>query len=368
MAVPGTMLRTTWAQVDATSLTDFSRVLTDNITSNQVVLWMLGQLGGIVTRQGKTIFEPIMLDDAASAKWYSGYDPLDMTRTEVATGAEYAFKQLAGVEQISGFEKFQNSGPGQIIDLWDAMGQRLAITMKRKVNQALPADGSADGGKALIGYQSGLPFDPQTGVYGTLDRALNPTWRNQYFGGGGVGQFGIGTGTAAGVANINDATVVGNSTQGVINLFSGLRGMIVACMAGSDSPHLVVMVRQAYLKLLDGLEQKQQIVRGPDSTDAALGQAGFKNVVYMGVPHVWDEDMLPNTSVVVGSVSNTAGFGCVALNLDYAKMVFGEGYEFTFTDPIQPDNQDSASIKCLMYGNVVFSNLRRQARANFAGA
>ena len=143
MATPGTMLRTTWAQVDATSLTDFSRVLTDNITSNQVVLWMLGQLGGIVTRQGKTIFEPIMLDDAASAKWYSGYDPLDMTRTDVATGAEYAFKQLAGVEQISGFEKFQNSGPGQIIDLWDAMGQRLAITMKRKVNQALPADGSA---------------------------------------------------------------------------------------------------------------------------------------------------------------------------------------------------------------------------------
>src|SRR5262245_23303680 len=364
MAVPGTMLRTTWAQVDATSLTDFSRVLTDNITSNQVVLWMLGQLGGIVTRQGKTIFEPIMLDDAASAKWYSGYDPLDMTRTEVATGAEYAFKQLAGVEQISGFEKFQNSGPGQIIDLWDAMGQRLAITMKRRVNQALPSDGSADGGKALIGYQSAIPFDPQTGVYGTLDRAQNPTWRNQFFTTTG---FGL-SGTATGGANFNDATAVGSTTQGVINLFNGLRGLIVACMAGSDSPGLVIMVRQAYLKLLDGLEQKQQIVRGPDSTDAALGQAGFKNVVYMGIPHVWDEDMQPNTSVVAGSVSNTAGFGTVALNLEYSKMVFGEGYEFTFSDPIQPDNQDSASIKCLTYCNLIYSNLRRQGRINFAGA
>jgi len=359
MAVPGTMLRTTWAQVDATSLTDFSRVLTDNITSNQVVLWMLGQLGGIVTRQGKTIFEPIMLDDAASAKWYSGYDPLDMTRTEVATGAEYAFKQLAGVEQISGFEKFQNSGPGQIIDLWDAMGQRLAITMKRKVNQALPSDGSADGGKALIGYQSAIPFDPQTGTYGTLDSALNTTWRNQFFTTTGVGL----SGTATGGANINAASPTGSN-----NLFDGLRALIVACMAGSDSPHLVVMVRTAYLILLQGLEAKQQLVRGPDSTDAALGQAGFKNVVYMGVPHVWDEDMQPNTSVAAGSVSNTAGFGCVALNLDYAKMVFGEGYEFTFTDPIQPDNQDSASIKCLMYGNLVLSNRRRQGRVNFAGA
>lgn len=38
MATPGTMLRTTWGQVDATSLSDFSRVLTDNITGNQVIL------------------------------------------------------------------------------------------------------------------------------------------------------------------------------------------------------------------------------------------------------------------------------------------------------------------------------------------
>src|SRR5262249_50605256 len=223
------------------------------------------------------------------------------------TGAEYAFKQLAGIEQISGFEKFQNSGPGQIIDLWDAMGQRLAITMKRKVNTALPSDGSADGGKALIGYQSAFPFDPQTGTYGTLDSAQNTTWRNQFFTTTGVAL----TGTATGGANINAA-----GTTGSDNLFSGLRQLIVACMAGADSPDLVVMVRTAYLVLLQGLEAKQQLVRGPDSTDAALGQAGFKNVVYMGVPHVWDEDMQPNTSVAAGSVSNTAGFGCVALNLD----------------------------------------------------
>ncbi len=64
-----------------------------------------------------------------------------MTRTEVATGAEYAFKQLAGVEQISGFEKFQNSGPGQIIDLWDAMGQRLAERREAGEPLALAPEG-----------------------------------------------------------------------------------------------------------------------------------------------------------------------------------------------------------------------------------
>jgi hypothetical protein len=82
----------------------------------------------------------------------------------------------------------------------------------------------------------------------------------------------------------------------------------------------------------------------------------------MGVPHVWDDDMVPNTSAQ-GSAS--AGQGCVGLNLDYAKMVFGEGYEFSFSDPIQPDNQDATSIKCLTYCNWVASNRRRNFRINF---
>src|SRR5262245_61211658 len=102
MATPGTMLSTTWSHIDATSLSDFSRTLTDNVTTNQVVLWMLGQLGGIVTRQGKTIVEPIMVDDAASAKWYTNYDPLDLTVTQAATAVEYAWKQLAATGTLSG--------------------------------------------------------------------------------------------------------------------------------------------------------------------------------------------------------------------------------------------------------------------------
>jgi hypothetical protein len=349
------MIRTTWGQVDATSLSDFSRVLTDNITGNQVLLWLLGNMGGIVTRQGKTIVEPLMVDDAASAKWFSGYEPLDMTRTEAATAAEYAWKQLGATHQISGLERFQNGGSGQVIDLWDALGQQVAITMKKKVNVAIPADGSADGGKALIGLQSAIPFDPTNDTYGTLPSASNASWRNFYCVSATTGEVAL-SGSATSGPDAGDAT------NGVTNLFNGLREGNVACTAGGDSLDVVLMTKKLYLKMLAGLEGKEQIVREVTSTDQAMANAGFKNVVYMGTPHTWDDDMQPNTNAA-GSAS--AGQGCVGLNLDYAKVVFGEGYEFVFSDPIEPTNQDAIVMKCLAYLNLVLSNRRRHFRINF---
>ena len=355
MATPGTMLRTTWAQVDATSLSDFSRALTDNITGQQVALWLMGQKGGIVSKRGKTIHEALMVDDAASAEWYSGYDPLNMTVSEAATAAEYAWKQLAGTAQLSGIEKFQNSGPGGLIDLWDALGQQLAITLRKRVNTALPADGTANGGKQLIGWQTAYPFDPTNDTYGTLPSASNTNWRNLYCISATTGEVAL-AGTAA------SGPDAGDGTNGVTNLFLGLREANLAANVGGDSLDVVIMTKKLYSKMLQGLESKEQIIREATGTDQAMANAGFKNVVYMGTPHVWDEDMQPNTSAAGAAAT---GQGCVGLNLDYAKLVFGEGYEFAFSDPHEPDNQDAVSIKCLTYCNWVASNRRRQFRINF---
>lgn len=356
MATPGTMLSTTWTQVDSTSLSDFSRALTDNITGNQVALWLLGQKGGIVTKQGKTIVEQLMVDEAASAEWFSKYDNLNMTRSEAATAAEYAFKQLAGTATLSNFEIFQNGGANGMIDLWDALGQQLAITLRKRVNTAIPSDGSANGGKQLIGWQTAIPFDPTNDTYGTLSSASNTNWRNFYCTSATTGEVAL-SGSATSGPDAGDAT------NGVTNLFNGLREGNVACsVGGNDSLDVVVMTKKLYLKMLQGLETKEQIIREVTSTDQAMAQAGFKNVVYMGTPHTWDEDMTPNTSAT-GTAS--AGQGCVGLNLDYAKLVFGTGYEFTFSDPVQPDDQDVTSVKCLTIAQWVMSNRRRHFRINF---
>lgn len=294
---------------------------------------MLSKLGGIVTREGKTIVEPLIIEDNASVHWYSGYDPLDMTNNEGITSAEYAWKQLAGVAQLSGLEKFQNTGSGQIIDLMDAKGKQLGLTMRRKVNQAFPSDGSADGGKALVGLLAAVENGDTFVTYGTIDSNAVTNWRNQWLDGGAY------------------------STS--TNFLDGLRQIILLCTAGTDRPHLGVMTRTLYQFFLGLLEAKEQFIRV--STDEDMAHAGFANIVYMGVPMTWDEDMLPNVST--GSTDDAQGL--VVLNLDYAKFVMGKDYEFSFTEPITPDNQDSESWKCLTYCNLVLSNRRRQGRVNY---
>jgi hypothetical protein len=314
-------------------MSDFSRALTDNITSNQVILWMLSQLGGIVPRGGKTIVEPLIIDDNASVHWYSGYDPLDMTNNEGITSAEYAWKQLAGVAQLSGIEKAQNAGSTQLIDLMDAKGKQLGLSMRRAVNQAIPSDGSADGGKALVGLLSAVENGDTFTTYGTIDSATTTNWQNQWLDGGAY------------------------STS--TNFLDGLRRIIMLCSAGTDRPHLGITTQTLYAYFLSLLEAKEQFIRV--ATDEWMANAGFENIVYMGVPITWDENMLPNTTT--GSTDDAQGL--VVLNLDYAKLVIMNDYEFSFTEPQSPNNQDAESWKCLLYTNLVLSNRRRQGRVNY---
>jgi hypothetical protein len=333
----GTKLRTTWQGIDATTLDDFSREITDNITSQQLVLWILDQMGGWVTKSGgNTIVIPALIEDNPTVKWMTHFGQLDMTHVDPHSAAQYAWKILAGVAQISHLEKFQNGGPAGIIDLWDARGDGLATTMFKKTNQAVYSDGSADGGTAMIGLLAAIENGDSWTTYGTIDSSAVTNWQNQWDDGGDY--------TAAG------------------NLFGGLRRMIVKCTAQADSPDVVIMTQNLYLEMLEQLETKEQYQRGVDvKGDQAMANAGFKNITFMGVPHYWDADMLPNDL----TLSADDAQGAVALNLKYAKFVTGEGYTFEMTEPQRPDNQLTESIACELFCNMVFSNRRRQGRVNF---
>src|SRR5262245_13761248 len=327
----GTMLRTTWGQLDATTLSDFSKVLTENITSNKFLLWALGQQGGITTRSGgKTIVEPIILDESPNTAWISELGTLNMTKSEGITAAEYAWKILSDTMTLSGLEMFQNSGPNGMIDLWNAKGKQMGISMRNALNAALFSDGSANGGTALIGLLAAIENGDTWTTYGTIDSNANTNWRNQFV----------------------DTATYSTST----NFLDGLRQLHMLCTAGGDMPDIGIMTQTLYQYFLSLLEAQQQFVRVP--SDENVARAGFQNIVYMGVPHSWDTDMLPNTS---GDDSQ----GLVLLNLDYLKLVFGEGFEFAMGEPVEPDNQFTTSVKCIALCNLVVSNRRRQGRDDY---
>jgi len=332
------MLDTTFNRVIATSLKGYSQVITDNITTNQVILWKLAQMGGIETRSGATsIVEPVIIDDNISVQSYSAFDPLNTTLSAGITAAEQAWKQIAGVAAISGIEKFKNSGQAtQIINLWDAIGKQLSLSMRRTVSAQLFNDGSANSGKDLTGLLAAVQLGPTWNIYEEIDSNAITNWRNFYLNGGNL--------------------TSGGATE-IALLRAGWTSLVNAGLGGSDRPDLMITTQNVHefweTKVLQPIENYERTQTNDD-----MARAGFVNFVFKGVPVVWDRDMLPNTT---GSENR----GTVALNLDYLKFVMGEGYDFTFTDPVRPDNQDAESVQCLLYANLVISNRRRQGRVNF---
>lgn len=331
------MLDTSFNRVVATTLKGYSKVITDNITTQQVILWKLGQMGGIETRPGaSSIVEPIILDTNTTVKSYSGFDPLDTTVQSGITAAEYPWKQIAGTASISGIEKFKNSGQAtQVINLWDAIGNQLSISMRKTVNSQLFNDGTSNGGKDLDGLLVAVENGDAWSTYGQIDSNANTNWRNTF---------------------IDVADISAGDATAIALLRTGMTQLVNGCLGGGDRPHLMITTQTIHefweTKILIPNEKYDRV-----STDEDMARSGFENFIFKGVPLTWDVDMLPNTNA-------DDGHGMVALNLNYLKFIMGQGYEFSFTDPIRPDNQDAETVQCLLYANVILSNRRRQGRAD----
>lgn len=329
------MLDTSFTQVVATTLKGYSNVITDNVTTQQVILWMLGRMGGIESRPGaSSIVEPVIGEDNASVQSYAGPDPLNTSESGGITATEAPWRQLGGVMQLTGIDKFKNSGAStQVINLWDAKGKQLALTMRRRLNTMLYGDGTGNNNKDIMGLLLAIENGDAWATFQEIDSNLNTFWRNAWFDGG-------------------------NYASGTL-LTDGMRDLYYACQGGGDAPQLIITTQTLMKAWEKTLIPNERYLRA--ESDENMAKSGFENFKYKNAVVTWDEDMQPN--VLTAATDDAQGM--VALNLNYLKFVFGEGYEFTFTDPVSPDNQDLESVKCLMYGNLVLSNRRRQGRNNF---
>ena len=107
-----------------------SGVLQDNTTKNNAVLDVLSKRGRIKPVDGgRTIVEEMDYNENATFMWYSGYDQLNVSPSDVITAAEFNYAQAAVAVSLSGLEELQNSGKSQIIDLLEG---RIENAMRTK--------------------------------------------------------------------------------------------------------------------------------------------------------------------------------------------------------------------------------------------
>ena len=95
----------TYTEIVTTTLAGYSKTMADNITNNNALLRHIDRDGNKSPATGRTIVQELEYATNSTVKWYSGYEVLDTSTSNVFTAAEYDYKQLAGNVVISGLEQ-----------------------------------------------------------------------------------------------------------------------------------------------------------------------------------------------------------------------------------------------------------------------
>jgi hypothetical protein len=269
-------------EIVVTTLRNRSGMIADNVTKNNALLSRLKQKGRIKPVDGgRTIVEEMDYAENATFQWYSGYDELDVSPSDVLTAAEFNYAQAAVAISMSGLEDLQNSGKEQVLDLMESRMENAMRTIANNISLGTYSDGTGYGGREIGGLQLLIADNPTTGTVGGINRANWVFFRNQRFSGSTDG------GAAVAVGNIQ----------------SYMNQLWLRCVRGADKPDLIVADNNYFNLYWSSLQANQRF------TSDSQASAGFASLKYMTADVVFD-----------GGI----GGGCPAnhmyfLNTDYIK-------------------------------------------------
>lgn len=320
---------TTMTEIVTTTLRNRTGKLADNVTKNNALLNRMKKKGKVKTVSGgRTIVQELEYAENGTYKRYSGYEALNISPSDVFTGAEYNYAQAAVAVSISGLEMIQNSGEDAIIDLLESRIGNAERTLTNNIAVDCYSDGTADGGRQIGGLQLLVPAT-NTNTVGGINAGTYTFWQN-------IAYSSVTNGGAAASAAV---------MQRYMN------SVYVQLVRGADKPDLIIADNNYWRFYLESLQAIQRVTDGSGSPDG-----GFPSIKYM------TSDVVLDGGFGGGAPTNSMYF----LNTDY---IFFRPHVDRFFSPLGDDryavNQD-AMVKLVGFaGNMTVSNRRLQG---FLGA
>lgn len=314
----------TLTEIVTTTLRNRTGVLADNVTKNNALLNRLKRKGKVkMVSGGRTIVQELEYAENGTYKRYSGYEVLNISPSDVFTGAEYNYAQSAVAVSISGLEMIQNSGEEAIIDLLEGRIANAEKTMANNTSLDCYSAGTADGGRQIGGLQL-LVAATNTNTVGGINASTYSFWQNTAF---------------SGVTNGGAATSAGN-------ILDYMNRVWVQQVRGADAPDLLVADNNYWRYYLESLQAIQRITSDEEAS------AGFQSLKYMSA------DVVLDGGFGGGAPTNSMYF----LNTDYLYFRPATG---RFFEPLGDErfavNQD-AMVKLIGFaGNMTVANRRLQA-------
>lgn len=119
--------------------------------------------------------------DKLPAIWYRGYDIIPMAPRELVNSAVFDWAHIVSPYTISGTEIMYNRSPEQIIQMANHYQESAEKSVREGLEEGLISDGTADGGRQIIGLNGAVSTLPATGIYGGINRADVLNWRTTYY-------------------------------------------------------------------------------------------------------------------------------------------------------------------------------------------
>ncbi len=298
------------SEIVTTTLRNRSRTLSDNVSNHNALLRRLRENGNQTSVTGRDIVRELEYADNGTVQFYSGYETLDVSPSDVLSAAVFEYRQLAGNVTISGLEQVKNSGTEAIINLLEARINVLEKSMMNSLSTSIYSDGTGSSGKEIGGLQL-IVADAGTGTVGGINSSTYTFWQNVQ-------------------------TTATSSAFSTSNVQADMNNIYLQLVRGADSPDLVMAGTNAYKAFLGSLQAIQRI------TSDDLANSGFTSVQYL------------NSDVVFDSSCNTDRM--YFLNTDYLRLEVAASRDFVPGEAKMSVNQDAMVTPMFWSGNLTCSN------------
>ena len=296
---------TTWQNMKETAV--------DQIFDATPFWFWLKEHGGLESvAGGRYITEPLRYAKSDKVKFIGRGGTVSLGDFEFLTIANYEWRYL--VDSIVRFmvDEQKNRGRNRIINL---MRSKLDNSRDSLVDQIETALFAAQTGLAFNGLQDLVADDPTTGTVGGINAATYTWWRSK------------------------TKDMVGSSFA--VNGQAEMRTLLNNCGNNirNDSPNIILSGQTPYERYEDSVQEQKRIV------NKKLGDAGFTNVEFKGIPMVWSP-ACANTRIYM-------------LNTKFLKFSYDPMLNFDMTEwkPI-PDQVNDRAAQIVLAGNLLTSRRR----------
>jgi hypothetical protein len=171
-----------YGQILTASVARRSKQVQDIVYNSTPLTRILREEGRIKVKRagGPELRIPVEFDKL-TAQWFTGYDKLEITPKELLNSAVFNWSRVVGMFSLNGTELLYNSGEEEVIDLMEFYIDSAEKSVKESFETAMVGDGTADGGRQMIGLGGAIPTVANSGVYGGIDRSTVAAWRTSTF-------------------------------------------------------------------------------------------------------------------------------------------------------------------------------------------